>query len=116
MDTQNNKVTLNDNLETDIADQTNKDDIDNETLDKLEENPNVNILGVATIEETKPQDSSHHSSTMSSENVLTEFDETVYPLQMALNLYPVGVHCTVMMMGSRGTPHKTLQCQKTNLI
>ena len=44
------------------------------------ENPNINILGVATIDENKTDKASKVSETLSSELVLSEFDETVeYP-------------------------------------
>ena len=81
MDTENDNADIHDNLQQEnIADETNKDDLENETIEDLEKNPNVNILGVATIDQKQPQQSSQHSSTMSSENVLSEFDETVeYP-------------------------------------
>ena len=75
---QKTRLQIDDNVQKDnIMDVTNKADIENERVEKLEENPNINILGVAMIEEKKPQQSSQLSSTMSSEIVLSEFDETV---------------------------------------
>ena len=57
-------------------------DIDNETLENLVQNPNINILGEAKIEENKSEKSSKLSSSISSDVLLTEFDETVeYPSQ-----------------------------------
>ena len=57
-------------------------DIDNETLENLVQNPNINILGEAKIEENKTEKSSKLSSSISSDVLLTEFDETVeYPSQ-----------------------------------
>ena len=83
MDSANDKGVTDGNVEKDNIGQTiNKGDIDNETLENLVENPNINILGVATIEENKTDKSSKLSSTISSEVVLSEFDETVeYPSQ-----------------------------------
>ena len=81
MDSANDKPAIHENsVMYNLADTPNKDDIDNETVEQLEQNPNINILGVATIDEQKPQQSSQLSSTISSENILSEFDETVeYP-------------------------------------
>ena len=78
MDSTNDKGVTDGNVEKDNIGQTiNKGDIDNETLENLVENPNINILGEATIEESKNDKSSKLSSTISSEVLLSEFDETV---------------------------------------
>ena len=78
MDSGNDKAAIHENSQKyNIADTANKDDVDNETVEQLEQNPNINILGVATIDKQKPQQSSQLSSTISSENILSEFDETV---------------------------------------
>ena len=42
--------TVNDNLQKDITNQTTKENVANETLEELKNNPNVNILGVTTID------------------------------------------------------------------
>ena len=83
IDSTNDKGVTDRNVEKDNIGQTiNKGDIDNETLENLVENPNINILGEATIEENKTDKSSKLSSTISSDVLLTEFDETVeYPSQ-----------------------------------
>ena len=83
MDSTNDKGVTDGNIEKDNIEQTiNKGDIDNETLENLVENPNINILGVATIEENKTDKSSKLSSTISSKVLLSEFYETMkYPSQ-----------------------------------
>ena len=83
MDSTNDKGVTDGNVEKDNIGQTiNKGDIDNETLENLVENPNINILCEAMIKENKTDKSSKLSSTISSEVLLSEFDETVeYPSQ-----------------------------------
>ena len=83
IDSTNDKGVTDRNVEKDNIGQTiNKGDIDNETLENLVENPNINILGEATIEENKTDKSSKLSSTISSDVLLSEFDKTVeYPSQ-----------------------------------
>ena len=83
MDSTNDKGVKDGSLEKDNIGQTiHKGDIDNETLEQLVENPNINILGDAMVEENKTDKSSKLSSTISSEVLLSEFDETVeYPSQ-----------------------------------
>ena len=56
MDTTIDKAEIHDNLQNgNIAKETNKKDVDNETLEHLEQNPNVTILGVANIDEKQLQ-------------------------------------------------------------
>ena len=77
IDSTNDKGLTDRNVEKDNIGQTiNKGNIDNETLENLVENPNINILGEAMIEENKTDKSSKLSSSISSDMLLTEFDET----------------------------------------
>ena len=51
MDTEKDNADIDDNLQKEkLVDETNKDDIQNDTIEDLEQNTNVNILGVATID------------------------------------------------------------------
>ena len=83
LDSTNDKGLTDCNVQKDNIGQTiNKGKIDNETLENLVENPNINILGEATIEENKTDKSSKLCSSISSDVLLSEFDETVeYPSQ-----------------------------------
>ena len=52
VDSPNDNAPIHENAQNDnIPDDTNKHDVANETVEQLEQNPNINIIGVATIEE-----------------------------------------------------------------
>ena len=52
LDSSNDKAPIHENAQNDnIPDDTNKHDVADETVEQLEQNPNINIIGVATIEE-----------------------------------------------------------------
>ena len=119
MDSTNDNGVTDGNVEKDNIGQTiNKGDIDNETLENLVENPNINIIGEATIEESKTDKSSKLSSTISSKVLLSELTKlwSTHP-KKALNLHRVAVHHTLMkMMRNRGSHHEAVQYPKISQI
>ena len=102
-------------VENDNIGQTiNKGNIDNETLENLVENPNINILGEAMIGENKTDKSSKLSSSISSNVLLTEFDETVeYPSQKGSESSSSG---SSLMMRNRGSHHEAVPYPKISPI